>query len=347
MKSRLLTLLVCFVTSNLIFSQSKVRRPDFFKIQTEVKNSTSDYYLPKLLNRYKKMDTSMSAEEILYLYYGYRMVNNYAPLSYDAKLAKMKQLNSNKMSNNEAIKICDAELEKDIFDMDFLNTKSISFYELKHDKDLSEKQFNFYYNFCKAIHKTGTGLSADSPIYIINTNHIGFLANLIGYKLNGFNKIKNNILVVGLEKNSFGTADLFFDISLTKEYMPTIADNSFAEPTKPNIANADTNINVANNFIASSSVNDNPDITDKKTEFTETTTIEENPKNESLSVVAERQKRKEEVIAERQRIIEERKIAKQKLLEERAAAREQLLEDKKLIRERLLQQRQELKESSN
>ncbi len=339
MKRRLLTLLlVCFITSNLIFSQSKIRKPDFFKIQTEVKNSASDYYLPKLLSRYKKMDTSMSAEEILYLYYGYRMVNNYAPLSYDVKLAKIKQLNSNKTSNNEAIKICDAELEKDIFDMDFLNTKSISYYELKHDKELSEKQFNFYYNFCKAIHKTGTGLSADSPIYIINTNHIGFLANLIGYKLNGFNKIKGNILIVGLEKNSFGTADLFFDISLTKEYMPTIADNSFAEPT---------NTNTVNNFVASSSANDNPEITDnKKTEFTETTTIEENPKNESLSVAAERQKRKEEVIAERQRIIEERKIAKQKLIEERAAAREQLLEDKKLIRERLLQQRQELKENS-
>ena len=339
MKCRLLILLlVCFLTSNLIFSQSKIRKPDFFKIQTEIENSASKYYLPKLLSQYKKLDTSMSAEEILYLYYGYRMVNNYAPLSYEVKLAKMKQLNSSKMSNNEAIKICDAELEKDIFDMDFLNTKSISIYELKHDKELSEKQFNFYYNFCKAIHKTGTGLSADSPIYIINKNHIDFLANLIGYKLNGFNKIKDNILVVGLEKNSFGTADLFFDISLTKEYMPTIADNSFAKPT---------NTNTVNNFVASSSANDNPEITDKKTEFTETTRIEENTKNENPSVVAERQKRKEEVIAERQRIIEERKIARQKLIEERTAAREQLLEDKKLIRERLLQQRQELKENSN
>ena len=47
-------LLVCFVTSNLIFSQSKVRKPDFFKIQTEVKNSASDYYLPKLLSRYNE-----------------------------------------------------------------------------------------------------------------------------------------------------------------------------------------------------------------------------------------------------------------------------------------------------
>lgn len=322
--------LVCFIAPNL-FSQPANKQPDFSKIQIEVKSAASKFYLPKLLERYKNMDTSLNFEEIQYLYYGYRMINNYNPLSYQAKLDRIKYVNSSKVSDEQVLKICDAELEKDIFDMDFFTAKSVSLYELKHDKALSDKYFNFYYNFCKAIHKTGTGLSIDSPIYIINMNHVDFLAQLIGYKTNGYNKIKNNILIVGLEKNSFGTTDLFFDITLTKEFMPTVDNNSFAYEN--NAIAYKTDVKKPDNTYLESSTDNNVSATNLKEQDRELA----NQKTEGDNHL----KRKEEILAERKRIMDERVLAKQKLMEERALAREQLIENKKLIRERMIQQREE------
>lgn len=331
MRSKLLLIIVFVFTYNGILSQPKYVKPDFHKIQTEVKNPNSKLFLPNLLNRFKIMDCTLSNEEIQYLYYGYRMSYPYNPLSYDEKLSKMKQIEA--ANDVETIKLCDAELQKDIFDMDFFIAKSVSQYELKKDKALSEKQFNFYYNFCKAIHKSGNGYSTNNPIYIINANHIGFLANLIGYKLNGFNKVRNNMMVVGLEKNSFNTSDLYFDISISKEVIPVIAENSFSPKNTIETSITQTDKKATNAAISEP--------------ITAPQEIKEEPKEEPSEMANERLARRDEMLSLRKRMMEERIAAKQKLIEERAAAREKLLEEKKAARERLLQEREEQKKGLN
>ena len=67
---------------NHVFSQPVTKPPDYKKIQEAIFNTASNYYYPKLFERYVKNDTTLSEEDYWYLYFGYTYHKDYKPFGF-------------------------------------------------------------------------------------------------------------------------------------------------------------------------------------------------------------------------------------------------------------------------
>ena len=328
------------------YAQATVYKPDFFKIQTEVKNPNGKFYLPKLLERYNKKDVTLSLAELHHLYYGYRMVNKYNPVTKNEKDAKLQAIKAKRKNYNEAIELCDKMLEADIFDLDFLKLKNIYEFELKKDNKISDECFKFYYNTYMAIKSSGMGLKQHSPIYVINENHINFILYLMGLEATGISNTNGNIKYVEIKENYLSQKGIYFDITLTQQQTFTEPQKLITQNKPKDIANTEKEKNIENQTtnVLEEEINiATIDETETETETPSNLDIQDNTSsklNSGTDVV-------EDKLAERKRKLEEAKLAREKLIEERKLAREQLLAEKQLIRERLLAERKKILEENN
>src|SRR6185436_5552467 len=79
--SLFLSLLIFFSVVRATAQDDKFSIPDINEIEKSSKDSISSFYFPKLFERYKKCDTTLSEEEYKYLYYGYRLRDEYSSYS--------------------------------------------------------------------------------------------------------------------------------------------------------------------------------------------------------------------------------------------------------------------------
>ena len=67
----MIVIALMFLALNLYPQEHKMVTPDFVKIEAEIKNENSNFYYPKLFERYLKGDTTLTVEDYHYLYFGY------------------------------------------------------------------------------------------------------------------------------------------------------------------------------------------------------------------------------------------------------------------------------------
>ena len=78
-KSFLLLMLIFFTCDMLLAQNTEIKPVKFKKISKEIKKKKSPYYYPLLFQRYLELDTSLTAEEFKYLYYGFSFQAEYQP----------------------------------------------------------------------------------------------------------------------------------------------------------------------------------------------------------------------------------------------------------------------------
>lgn len=216
------TLLVLTLLSGTIFSAHAqdvfFKAPDFEQIKRNVKESSSSYYYPNLLQKYLSGDTKITQEEGRHLYFGYVYQQGYVPVdtsSYNQKLATTLAKSSfTSRDYADIMTYSDALLQEDPFNLRALNAK-LMVYAQQDNAAEYKKTAQKRRVVQDAIVSTGDGMSEKTPFYVIKVAHEYDILPFLGYTFGGEDKILkgNKVNYLSLGENRFGVERVYFNIS--------------------------------------------------------------------------------------------------------------------------------------
>lgn len=163
----------------------KVEKPDLDKIREQTLNPKSQYYFPKLLEKYQRNDTIMTADEYRNFYLGYMFQEDYDPYRTSPYSGVTDPLREKATHTKEEIdtirKYAELSLKDNPFD---LRQMSFLVHVLKEkEKNMSAKIWEYRLeNLLGAIKSTGTGEDTENAWYVIYPMHEYDMVQLMGYE---------------------------------------------------------------------------------------------------------------------------------------------------------------------
>lgn len=192
--------------------------PDYAQIERNIKEPTSSYYYPKLMERYMAGDEKMTLEEGRHLYFGFIYQPQYMPTdtsSYNNKLVQV--LSRNLFTPNDykdILEYSNALLLEDPFNLRALNAKLLV-YAQENNTSAYKKVAQQRHIVQNAIAGTGDGMSDKTPFYVIKVAHEYDILPFFGYNFGGGDKILSTKKVnyLTLANNRFGVDKVYFNIA--------------------------------------------------------------------------------------------------------------------------------------
>ncbi len=164
--------------------QVTVVRPDLEAIRVATLDPSNPMYYPKLMKKFNRNDTTMTAEEFRHLYLGYMFQEDYDPYR-ESPYASVTDSYRNKTSHTkEEIdtirKYAELTLQDNPFD---LRQMSFLVHVLKERrKDMSAKIWEYRLeHLLGAIKSTGTGENEQNAWFVIYPAHEYDMVQLMGY----------------------------------------------------------------------------------------------------------------------------------------------------------------------
>lgn len=218
-----LALIFLFASVGLSIFAQDFTAPDYKLIEKNIKDSSSDLYYPKLMERYKNGDSTLTRDEKRHLYYGYVFQPIYNPV--DTSLynkSMMETLSKGSFSTADLGKVltdADALLAEDPFNLRAMNAKLLVL--AQHDNvDEYKKVIQQRKIVLEAVLSSGDGITKKTAFYVTKVSHEYDLLGLFGYKFGGKDKlIDRHYNYLSLAENRFGIDGLFFEITPTLNYM--------------------------------------------------------------------------------------------------------------------------------
>jgi len=122
------------IVSSSVSAQSFISKPDYKKIEKNIKDKKSTFYYEKLMRRFIASDSSMTLDEKQHLYYGYVFSDDYNPYSTNDGInfiyEKLNQSDSTKIDYKDVLGLQYGGEQSLIDHYDFLKLKENKF-ELK------------------------------------------------------------------------------------------------------------------------------------------------------------------------------------------------------------------------
>ncbi|HBG41081.1 DUF4919 domain-containing protein [Limibacterium fermenti] len=196
--------------------------PDYKQIEKNVRDSTSPFYYPSLLERYLAADSTLNTEERRHVYFGYVYQPEYTPADtsqYNNLLAEV--LSSQSLHPDDYPKIlsyADALLVEDPFNLRALKAKLLVYAQQNNVADY-KKAAHQKKIVQDAIVSTGDGMSEKTPFYVIRVSHEYDLLPFLGFSFGGDDKVIKNGNYLTLGSNRFGVERVYFDISPVMQYV--------------------------------------------------------------------------------------------------------------------------------
>ncbi len=191
MKKAALTLLVFLMGTIAVFAakttaRSALGRPDIAEIAKASVDETSKFYYPRLLKAFMANDTSMTAEEFQYFYYGTLFQEDYDPYREAPNHALLQELRpiyaKEKRTRADREKMLDYALqvlEDNPVDLRQL-TNRIYVYEQNRKYDLAKIWQYKLNHLLLVIAASGTGADPDNAFIVVYPQHEYDFLNLSG-----------------------------------------------------------------------------------------------------------------------------------------------------------------------
>jgi len=216
-KSLLLLMLIFFTCSLLLAQNTEIKPIKFKKIRKEIKKKKSPYYYPLLFQRYLELDTSLTAEEFKYLYYGFSFQAEYqpygTPLLRDSLISYLNRKNLIQAEYRIAAKIVGDLLHESPFRLRETFIAAVA-WEMAGNEAVSQAYFTFYEKQVDAIMSTGDGLSENTAFVVIYIPDEYEILEVLGFRFNGMQSLLNNkIDMLQISENPYGVTELYFDVS--------------------------------------------------------------------------------------------------------------------------------------
>lgn len=191
--------------------------PDYRQIERNVKEASSSYYYPKLLEKYLNSDATMTPEEGRHLYFGYVYQPNYIPSDtsrYNRLLADVLTKSSFSDDDlNRILEYSESLLKEDPFNLRAFNARMLVY--AQHNDTEAYKVIARKRRIVQdAIVGSGDGMSDKTPFYVIKVSHEYDILPFLGFTFGGDDKILkgNKVNYLSLGKNRFGVERIYFNI---------------------------------------------------------------------------------------------------------------------------------------
>lgn len=214
---KLIMFAILFLFLKQGFSQNQnFEQPDYKKIAIAIKDSDSNLFYNKLMQRYHASDTTMTLNERRHLYFGYVNNEKYAPYgnsNFNDSLSIVLNKKNIEMSDFDLLnKFSDAILKEYPFD---LRTMNIKLYALEKMFKITEFQncLTKATMVLDAILSTGDGLSKETAFYVINPSHEYDILDIIGFQFGDEQRLIDHYDYLKLAENDSNIEGLYFDVS--------------------------------------------------------------------------------------------------------------------------------------
>lgn len=216
-------LMFCF---GLSFAQNTdIKKPNYDQIKKNITQKNSNLYYPKLVEKFNKVDTTMTLEEKRHLYYGFIHQENYSPYTRsgftDSLRITLKKKNYSTKDLKNIVKYSDSLLIHNPFSLKAINYKIYAEKQLKdsigHLNDYTKMRI-----ITDAMLSSGDGHTKETAFFVISPTHEHSLLTLLGYKFGGKQNLIDHYDYLILKENEYGVEGLYFDISASLDHMNSL-----------------------------------------------------------------------------------------------------------------------------
>ncbi len=187
---------------------------DYNEIETTIRDTGRQFYYPRLLERYKANDTTITQTEYRYLYYGYTFQEDYNSViePEDSIFARIRT--GEQLTKEEYRELLDAAgdfLLKSPFDLRVLFWEMIAHKELGNEPDylsLSKKVGGLL----DAILSSGDGFSVETAFYVARVSDEYFLLNILDIVFDGEQSLVYPCDYLKVRDNEYGVEGLYFNV---------------------------------------------------------------------------------------------------------------------------------------
>ena len=199
----------------------EVSAPDYRTIRQAIQNSKGPHYYPQLMRRYLQNDTTLTIEQYRNLYYGFTLQEDYVPYQRPHKdLYQIRQrivdTNGDMKTCRDAIKIAQAAIDDNPFDLLAISTMTFSFRQLKDTVSFSrwnDKQTSLL----DAIISSGDGEDELSPIHVINLEHEYEVLNRLGLEIEADSLCNDHVEYLKVKPNAEEIPGIYFDFGTCRQ----------------------------------------------------------------------------------------------------------------------------------
>lgn len=186
----ILAVLICVASFCTVLARQPLTKGagvDWAKVEMEVSNSISPYYYPSLMERYAVGDTSLTFDDYYHLYYGFPSQPAYKPLMPNTTSDSLLNLFSRRTSPTYDTYEKAAILATDILAREPFNLRDINVLAYVLNKlgrsEAAAREMRKITMLDKVIRSTGSGLTKESPWFIIHLSHADDMVALMNLNL--------------------------------------------------------------------------------------------------------------------------------------------------------------------
>ncbi|CAL2090445.1 DUF4919 domain-containing protein [Tenacibaculum sp. 190524A05c] len=211
-------LLLSFVVTSFVLNAQDwdFEKPDYDKIEKNIKEKDSNLFYELLMKRYKEADSTMTLKEKRHLYYGYQFDEKYSPYSTsdfsDSLRVVLNKKSLDSLDYTNIVTFTNKILEENPFDLRAINYQLFAL-EKKGDTATFNKKVIQLYIIVDSLLSSGTGKSKEDSFYVLFTSHEYDLLSILGFKFGGSQSLIEHYDYLTLEKNEANIEGLYFDVS--------------------------------------------------------------------------------------------------------------------------------------
>lgn len=211
-----IVLLIALLSPLLLWAKTPVETD----IKAQIEDPSSAFYYPNLRLRYEQADTTLTADDYHYLYYGYAYQPEYRPLESSAALDRfyeaVARLNVATPDTSDLQHIIDTGIEAlsaDPFSPQLLNMLSFAYAELG-DSEHALAYRNRMGHILETIASSGDGLTEQTPWHILMYSHALDLLAVKDIPVRESSIISRSVeYIPRVKKDEQGVKGYYFDYS--------------------------------------------------------------------------------------------------------------------------------------
>ncbi|GLB52538.1 hypothetical protein NBRC110019_15780 [Neptunitalea chrysea] len=203
-------------------------QPNYENIEKEISKKRSDFYYPKLMEKFQKGDSTMTIDEKRHLYYGFQFQDGYNPYARstykDSLQTVLKEANPTKEDMKDIIRFGDLILAENPFELRTINYQLYAYEHLQMEEAFHQK-LQMFRSIIDAIFSSGNGLTEETAYYVIYVAHEYIILEINEYTFEGQSLIHHKYDYMEISENPDEVKGLYFDVSASLNSMSKMFEN--------------------------------------------------------------------------------------------------------------------------
>ena len=200
--------------------------PDYKRIKKEINKKGSEFYYPELLRRFQVADTTLTAEQMYYFYYGTATRPDYNPYRLSNYDGLKEALGGDEVTEEgwrKAAQVVDEELESDPTNLRFHVYRQMVYSNLygKESQEATDA-YNQVIMLFTTIMSSGNGKTPETAFQVISTTDEYGLMDMLGLSLKSQSLVERHgrsYDLMEFQENNYDLESLYFDVTVCMEAM--------------------------------------------------------------------------------------------------------------------------------